>query len=189
MRSRGAPRKPRSRRTGRLLGAEPTGTEGYGQVCGTNDLAWSASSETQAGGYILISVKARAGITCTLPAGLPSVAFGSDGTEASPAEQSVGEPVELSGAATAYAGVNPKTTDADTGKELSAIVVSVPGDQSDPVSLDRDVLGGDVDQADEGAHIGVDCHSGTKRSVDQKRPVHPPMPGEWGCSPVGGVSA
>ncbi|MFH8368284.1 DUF4232 domain-containing protein [Streptomyces sp. NPDC018031] len=110
---------------------------GYGQVCGTNDLTWNASSETQAGGYILVSVKANEGITCTLPAEHPVVAFGSDGTEAGPAQQSVGEPIELSGATTAYAGVNPKTTNTDDGKELNAIIVAVSQeDLTDPVSLD-----------------------------------------------------
>ncbi|WP_030608131.1 DUF4232 domain-containing protein [Streptomyces sclerotialus] len=109
---------------------------GYGQVCGANDLTWAAKSETQAGGYILISVKAKPGITCTLPAALPVVAFGSDGTEAGPAEQAVGEQVKLSGATTAYAGVNPKTTNTNSGKELNQIIAAVSeDDRTDPVSL------------------------------------------------------
>ncbi|WP_328378175.1 DUF4232 domain-containing protein [Streptomyces sp. NBC_00440] len=109
---------------------------GYGQACGANDLKWGAKSETQAGGYILISVKAKPGITCTLPSALPMVAFGSDGTEAGPAEQSVGDPVKLSGATTAYAGVNPKTTNTDGGKELNEIITAVSqDDHTDPVSL------------------------------------------------------
>ncbi|WP_328329937.1 MULTISPECIES: DUF4232 domain-containing protein [unclassified Streptomyces] len=109
---------------------------GYGQTCGANDLKWSATSETQAGGYILIAVKARPGITCTLPSALPMVAFGSDGTEAGPAEQSVGNQVKLSGATTAYAGVNPKTTNTNGGKELNEIITAVSqDDHTDPVSL------------------------------------------------------
>ncbi|MER5972659.1 DUF4232 domain-containing protein [Streptomyces sp. NPDC002055] len=112
------------------------GKAGYGQACGTNDLTWSARSESQAGGYILISVKAKAGITCMLPGVHPVVAFGSDGTEAGPAEQAVGEQVKLSGATTAYAGVNPKTTNTDDGKELNEIITSVSkDDRTDPVSL------------------------------------------------------
>ncbi|MFF3763931.1 DUF4232 domain-containing protein [Streptomyces sp. NPDC001922] len=112
------------------------GKGGYGQACGTNDLTWSAKSESQAGGYILISVKAKAGITCMLPGVHPVVAFGSDGTEAGPAEQAVGEQVKLSGATTAYAGVNPKTTNTDDGKELNEIITSVSrDDRTDPVSL------------------------------------------------------
>lgn len=117
-------------------GSESGDKKGYGQVCGTNDLTWGATSKTQAGGYILISVKAKPGITCTLPGEHPVVAFGSDGTEAGPAQHSVGEPVELSGATTAYAGVNPKTTSTDDGKELNQIIVSVSReDLTDPVSL------------------------------------------------------
>ncbi|POX42782.1 hypothetical protein C3486_04155 [Streptomyces sp. Ru73] len=118
------------------VGGGKDGKGGYGQVCGANDLKWSAKSETQAGGYVLISVTAKSGITCTLPAALPVVAFGSDGTEAGPAEQAVGEPVKLSGGTTAYAGVNPKTTNTDDGKELEEIIVSVSkDDRTDPVSL------------------------------------------------------
>jgi hypothetical protein len=106
-----------------------------GQECGANDISWSTKSETQAGGYILIIAKAKPGITCVLPAALPTVAFGSDGTEAGPAEQSVGEPVTLSGGTTAYAGVNPKTTKENGGKELSDIIVGVGDDDPNPVSL------------------------------------------------------
>ncbi|WP_405503166.1 DUF4232 domain-containing protein [Streptomyces anulatus] len=106
------------------------------QACGANDISWSTRSESQAGGYILIMAKAKQGITCILPAALPTVAFGSDGTEASPAEQSVGDAVTLSGATTAYAGVNPKTTDTDGGKELDSIIVGVGNEDPDPVSLE-----------------------------------------------------
>ncbi|MFF3768117.1 DUF4232 domain-containing protein [Streptomyces sp. NPDC001922] len=110
--------------------------DGYGQVCGANDLSWTATSKTQAGGYILLSVKAKPGITCTLPGHHPVVAFGSDGTEAGPAEQALTEQVKLSGGTVAYAGVNPKTTNNDYGKELDSIIVKVSGDdQADPVSL------------------------------------------------------
>ncbi|MGW1407427.1 DUF4232 domain-containing protein [Streptomyces sp. NPDC002403] len=108
---------------------------GYGQSCGTNDISWSASSESQAGGYFLIKGKAKPGITCVLPAALPVVAFGSDGTAAAPAEQSAGQPITLHGGVTVYAGVNPKTTDADGGKELDSIIVSVADDDPNPESL------------------------------------------------------
>ncbi|MEU3193484.1 DUF4232 domain-containing protein [Streptomyces sp. NPDC006992] len=118
-------------------GGEGTGKGGYGQVCGANDLSWSARSESQAGGYILLSVTAKPGISCTLPGTPPVVAFGSDGTEAAPAEQAVGEQTKLSGGTTAYAGVNPKTTGTDGGKELSAVIATVSrDDRTDPVSLD-----------------------------------------------------
>jgi len=106
-----------------------------GQSCGANDITWSTRSETQAGGYILVIAKAKSGITCTLPAALPTVAFGSDGTEAGPAEQSVGQQITLSGSTTAYAGVNPKTTNGNGGKELNHIIVAVGDDDPNPVSL------------------------------------------------------
>lgn len=120
-------------------GAKDTGDKsGYGQVCGTNDLSWSVSSESQAGGYFLIKAEAKPGITCVIPAALPVVAFGSDGTEAEPAEQSAGNDITLRAGVAAYAGVNPKTTDEDGGKELSDLIVSVAGDDPNPVSLEVD---------------------------------------------------
>ncbi|MEV7443909.1 DUF4232 domain-containing protein [Streptomyces sp. NPDC091204] len=106
-----------------------------GQVCGANDISWSTRSETQAGGYILVIAKAKPGITCVLPAAHPTVAFGSDGTEAGPAEQAVGKQITLSGNTTAYAGVNPKSTGANGGKELDSIIVAVGDNDPDPVSL------------------------------------------------------
>ncbi|MDQ0714909.1 hypothetical protein QFZ55_004361 [Streptomyces luteogriseus] len=109
--------------------------EPVGQSCGANDISWNTRSETQAGGYILISAKAKPGITCVLPAALPTVAFGSDGTEAGPAEQAVGEQITLSGNTTAYAGVNPKSTNSGGGKELDSIIVAVGDDDPEPVSL------------------------------------------------------
>ncbi|MEU6224730.1 hypothetical protein [Streptomyces sp. NPDC047042] len=105
------------------------------QGCGANDISWSTKSETQGGGYILIIAKAKPGISCYLPAALPTVAFGSDGTEAGPAEQSVGDQIKLSGSTAAYAGVNPKSTNSDGGKELDSIIVAVGNDDPDPVSL------------------------------------------------------
>ncbi|MGV9888124.1 DUF4232 domain-containing protein [Streptomyces sp. NPDC003395] len=108
---------------------------GYGQSCGSNDLRWSATSMTQAGGYIRIGVSAKPGITCVLPAGLPVVAFGSGGTEAHPAEQSAGPQITLSGGKTVYAGVNPKTTNNDYGTEYGTVIVSVSDGDPHPVSL------------------------------------------------------
>ncbi|WP_405932171.1 DUF4232 domain-containing protein [Streptomyces sp. NBC_00827] len=109
--------------------------EPVGQSCGANDISWSTRSETQAGGYILIIAKAKSGIACELPAALPTVAFGSDGTEAGPAEQSVGTQITLSGGTTAYAGVNPKSSGGDGGKELGHIIVGVGDEDPNPVSL------------------------------------------------------
>ncbi|MGW1400497.1 DUF4232 domain-containing protein [Streptomyces sp. NPDC002405] len=109
--------------------------EPVGQSCGANDISWSTRSETQAGGYILIIAKSKPGITCYLPAALPTVAFGSDGTQAGPAEQTAGKQIKLSGSTTAYAGVNPKTTNGNGGKELDFIIVGVGDDDPNPVSL------------------------------------------------------
>ncbi|SEC88277.1 DUF4232 domain-containing protein [Streptomyces sp. PAN_FS17] len=111
------------------------GREQVEQSCGANDISWSTRSETQAGGYILVIAKAKPGITCYLPAELPTVAFGSDGTQAGPAEQSVGEQIKLSGSTTAYAGVNPKSTNTDGGKELDSIIVAVGDNDPNPESL------------------------------------------------------
>ncbi|WDM16949.1 DUF4232 domain-containing protein [Streptomyces lavenduligriseus] len=121
---------------GRTSGDGAAGDKtGYGQGCGCNDLRWSAKSMTQAGGYIQISVSAKPGITCVLPAGLPVVAFGSGGTQAHPAEQSAGNEITLSGCTTVYAGVNPKTTNDDNGIEYSTVIVSVSDGDPHPVSL------------------------------------------------------
>ncbi|MEU9337859.1 DUF4232 domain-containing protein [Streptomyces sp. NPDC048290] len=106
-----------------------------GQVCGANDIDWSTRSETQAGGYELIIAKAKPGITCYLPADLPTVSFGSGGTMAGPAEQSAGPEIELTGDVTAYAGLNPKTTNDDHGTEWDSLIVSVGQDDPEPVSL------------------------------------------------------
>ncbi|MGW1818188.1 DUF4232 domain-containing protein [Streptomyces sp. NPDC002125] len=115
--------------------SEAADKTGYGQSCGTNDLVWGAKERSQAGGYYRISVKAKAGITCALPGGLPVIAFGSGGTQAGPAEQVAGEEITLSGGTTAYAGVSPKTTPDDGGTEYSTVIVSVTEADPNPVSL------------------------------------------------------
>ncbi|CAG6394924.1 DUF4232 domain-containing protein [Streptomyces cocklensis] len=112
-----------------------TDKSGWGQSCGTDDITWSVSSQSQAGGYFLIKAKANPGITCVLPIGVPVVAFGSDGTEAKPAEQSAGQPITLRAGVTVYAGVNPKTTSDNGGKELDSLILSVADDDPDPVSV------------------------------------------------------
>ncbi|MEU9606429.1 DUF4232 domain-containing protein [Streptomyces sp. NPDC048057] len=114
------------------------GKDGYGQACGTNDLSWKVTPKSQAGGYDEISVRAKSGITCVLPAGIPVVAFGSGGIEAGPAEQSAGRPITLSGTKTAYAGVTPKSVNANNGVEFSSMIVSVSTGDPNPVSLPVD---------------------------------------------------
>lgn len=120
-------------------GADDSGSapekKGYGQTCGTNDISWSVTSQSQAGGYFLVKATAKPGITCILPAALPVIAFGSDGTEAKPAEQSAGQPITLKAGVSAYAGVNPKSTATNGGKELTFIIVSVSDADPNPVSL------------------------------------------------------
>jgi hypothetical protein len=108
---------------------------GYGQGCGANDISWSTRKETQAGGYILVIAKAKPGITCVLPGGLPTVSFGSDGTQAKNAEQVAGDPITLRAGVTAYAGVKTKTTKGNGGKQLSEIILSVGNSDPNPVSL------------------------------------------------------
>ncbi|EGG46120.1 DUF4232 domain-containing protein [Streptomyces griseoaurantiacus] len=110
------------------------------QTCGANDISWSTKAETQAGGYILITAKAKSGITCWLPAALPTVAFGSGGTEAGPAEQSVGKQIKLSGGTAAYAGVQTKTTNSNNGVEYDSLIVGVGKNDPNPVSLPVDSI-------------------------------------------------
>ncbi|WP_327707058.1 DUF4232 domain-containing protein [Streptomyces decoyicus] len=111
------------------------GKKGYGQACGANDLKFSARSETQAGGYILLSARAKPGITCTIPSGLPSVSFGSKGIEATSAEQAVGPAVTLGGSKTAYAGINPKTTKNNGGVEFTFLIAAIGTSDPNPASV------------------------------------------------------
>ncbi|WP_406210143.1 DUF4232 domain-containing protein [Kitasatospora sp. NBC_01560] len=108
---------------------------GPGQACGANDLVLGTKSESQAGGYILISAKAKPGITCTLPAGHPTIAFGSGGIEAAGAEQSAGEPITLSGTKVAYAGVMTKTTKDNKAIEFTDVIVAIGKADPNPAGL------------------------------------------------------
>ncbi|MFI2504493.1 DUF4232 domain-containing protein [Streptomyces sp. NPDC018972] len=106
------------------------------QPCATSDLSFKVTSETQAGGYYLITAKAKPGIVCHLEGVFPSASFGSSpDTEVSPAEQSVSDDVVLGGAATAYAGINPKTTNNDYGVQFDRLHLSVAGDEENSVTL------------------------------------------------------
>ncbi|MEV7486845.1 DUF4232 domain-containing protein [[Kitasatospora] papulosa] len=110
---------------------------GYGQSCGTNDLEFTVSAESQAGGYYLVTAKAKSGITCYLDVNTPSVSFGSgaDGV-ASPVGQGGEDPIELTGSAVAYTGINPKTTNTDGGKEFENVIIAVTEDDPDPAELE-----------------------------------------------------
>ncbi|MFB4423412.1 DUF4232 domain-containing protein [Streptomyces sp. QL37] len=109
---------------------------GYGQSCGTNDLEFAVTSESQAGGYYLVTAKAKSGITCYLDVNTPSVSFGSgaDGV-ASPVGQGGADPIKLTGSAVAYTGISPKTTNSDGGKEFENVIIAVTNDDPDPAEL------------------------------------------------------
>ncbi|MER8068846.1 DUF4232 domain-containing protein [Streptomyces sp. NPDC094034] len=116
--------------------AETARKDGRGQTCGTNDLTFKVREETQAGGYYLVTAKARPGITCYLEGTIPSAAFGSaPDTHASPAEQAVTDSIKLSGSTAAYAGISPKSTNTNYGKELRRLIIAVSGDETNAVSL------------------------------------------------------
>ncbi|MFF0886692.1 DUF4232 domain-containing protein [Streptomyces sp. NPDC003456] len=107
------------------------------RACVTGDLSFSVTSETQAGGYLLLTAKAEPGVTCHLRGVFPSASFGSSAdTEVGPAEHAVSDGVTLSGSRAAYAGVNPKTTAGDHGKQFDRLHLSVMGDELNSVTLE-----------------------------------------------------
>ncbi|GAA2276279.1 hypothetical protein GCM10010415_49980 [Streptomyces atrovirens] len=104
--------------------------------CATSDLNLKVTSETQAGGYYLVTAKAKPGIVCHLEGVFPSGSFGSHpATELSPAEQSVSEDVVLGGSTAAYAGISPKSTNDDNGVQFDRLHLSVAGDEENAVTL------------------------------------------------------
>ncbi|MFE6097479.1 DUF4232 domain-containing protein [Streptomyces massasporeus] len=106
------------------------------RACATKDLSFKVSLKTQAGGYYLVTAKAKSGVTCYLEGVFPSASFGSSAdTEVAPAEHAVSDRVTLSGSTAAYAGINPKTTDSDFGKEFDFLHLSVAGDETNAVTL------------------------------------------------------
>ncbi|MFB8272526.1 DUF4232 domain-containing protein [Streptomyces sp. NPDC055955] len=117
-------------------GSGDGGKSGYGQSCGTNDLDFTVTSESQAGGYYLVTAKAKSGITCYLDVNTPSVSFGSgaDGV-ASPVGQGGEDPIKLTGSAVAYTGISPKTTKGDAGKEFENVIVATSDDDPNPAEL------------------------------------------------------
>lgn len=107
------------------------------QPCGTDDLTFSVGSETQAGGYLLVTAKARPGVTCYLEGVFPSASFGSaPDTQVSPAEHSVSDNVTLSGSTAAYSGINPKPTNDDNGRQFDLLHLAVQGDELNAITLD-----------------------------------------------------
>jgi hypothetical protein len=107
-----------------------------GQTCGTNDLSFTLSPRNEAGGYFLITAKALPGITCYLEGTFPSAGFGSAAdTHVTPLEQGVSETIKLSGSTAAYAGISPKSTNTDGGREFSQLIVAVAGYEADAVAF------------------------------------------------------
>ncbi|WP_327350524.1 hypothetical protein [Streptomyces sp. NBC_01304] len=117
-------------------GTSDDNKSGYGQSCGTNDLDFTLSSESQAGGYYLVTAKAKSGITCYLDVNTPSASFGSgvDGV-ASPVGQGGEDPIKLTGSAVAYTGINPKTTSDNAGAEFESVIVALTEDDPNPAEL------------------------------------------------------
>ncbi|CAL9445970.1 hypothetical protein C1708_21005 [Streptomyces sp. DH-12] len=104
--------------------------------CATSDLNFKVTAETQAGGYYLITAKAKPGLICHLEGVFPSASFGSSpDTEVSPAEHGVSDDIVLAGSTAAYAGISPKSTNDDNGIEFDRIHLSVAGDEENSVTL------------------------------------------------------
>ncbi|MFD0339622.1 DUF4232 domain-containing protein [Streptomyces sp. NPDC127117] len=123
-------------KTGSGSGSGDGEKSGYGQSCGTNDLEFTVTSESQAGGYYLVTAKAKSGITCYLDTNTPTVSFGSgaDGV-ASPVGQGGEDPIKLTGSAVAYTGISPKTTNTDDGKEFENVIIATTEDDPNPAEL------------------------------------------------------
>ncbi|MEU6823424.1 DUF4232 domain-containing protein [Streptomyces atriruber] len=106
------------------------------QVCGTADLTFKVTEKTQAGGYLLVTAKARPGITCYLEGTIPAAGFGSHpDRQVTPAEQAVTDSIKLSGSTAAYAGINPKSTNDDFGAEFDRMIIAVAGDEEGATSV------------------------------------------------------
>ncbi|MFJ5225399.1 hypothetical protein [Streptomyces sp. NPDC088400] len=122
--------------SGTAAGTDDAKKDGYGQSCGTNDLDFTVTSKSQAGGYYLVTAKAKSGITCYLDENTPSVSFGSgaDGV-ASPVGQGGEDPIKLTGSTAAYAGISPKTTNTDFGKEFENVIIAVSEEDPNPAEL------------------------------------------------------
>ncbi|MFF4243730.1 hypothetical protein ACFYY2_04575 [Streptomyces sp. NPDC001822] len=120
-------------------GSDQGGKSGYGQSCGTNDLNFTVNwvHEPEIDGYYLVAAKAKPGITCYLDVNTPSVSFGSgaDGV-ASPVGQGGEDPIKLTGSATAYTGIDVKTTDGEGGTEFGSVIIAVTEDDPDPAELE-----------------------------------------------------
>ncbi|MFJ1579070.1 hypothetical protein [Streptomyces sp. NPDC088182] len=117
-------------------GSGDGGKSGYGQSCGTNDLDFTVTTKSQAGGYYLVTAKAKSGITCYLDVNTPSVSFGSDADGvASPVGQGGEDPIKLTGSTAAYTGISPKTTNSDSGVEFENVIIGLTEEDPNPAEL------------------------------------------------------
>ncbi|MEU0281776.1 hypothetical protein [Streptomyces sp. NPDC006195] len=113
------------------------GKSGYGQSCGTNDLDFTVTWESGVGGYYLVAAKAKPGITCYLDVNTPTVSFGSDADGvASPVGQGGEDPIQLTGSAVAYTGIDAKTTVTDGGTEFGNVIIALTEDDPNPAELE-----------------------------------------------------
>ncbi|MFI6350491.1 DUF4232 domain-containing protein [Streptomyces sp. NPDC050560] len=107
-----------------------------GQFCGTNDLTFTLDEETQAGGYYLITAKAKPGITCYLQGIYPTASFGSTPeTRVGPAEQSTSEEIKLSGDTVAYSGISPKSVGGNEGTDSDRLTLAITNFEVEPVTF------------------------------------------------------
>ncbi|MFI6085671.1 DUF4232 domain-containing protein [Streptomyces sp. NPDC051217] len=108
----------------------------YAKPCDNGDLNFTVKLESQAGGYYLVTAKAKPGVICTLEGAPEQVMFGSDpDTVASNAEEGSGDAVKLKGSTAAYMGVNPKSTNNNDGKMFETLIVSASDDAADAGQL------------------------------------------------------
>ncbi|MFI9465668.1 hypothetical protein [Streptomyces xiamenensis] len=98
------------------------------QGCGTTDLTFTLTEESQYGGYFLVAAQANEGITCTLEVTNPDVFFGSSEESHASAIESGSGSFELSGDTIAYVGINPKTTNDDNGIEFEQVFLGIAGE-------------------------------------------------------------
>lgn len=139
---------------------EPGEASGAKGACATDDLRFTVSEESQAGGYYLVTATAEPGVSCTLEGSTIEAGFGSDVSgDVKPSEQAVGESITMTGSTKAYAGVNPNSGPQEGGVEFEEIIVSAREGDSDPVSLKLPSTAV-VDQP-----VGTNWHTDATRAV------------------------
>ncbi|WP_170225098.1 DUF4232 domain-containing protein [Nocardioides albertanoniae] len=130
------------------------------EVCAAEDLSFTVSEESQAGGYYLITATAKPGATCILVGQTISAGFGSDPSgDVAPSEQAEGESITMSGSTKAYAGVNPHSGAQDGGVQFEEIIVGAHKGDMSPVSLKLPSTA-EVDQP-----IGTNWHTDAAKAV------------------------